>query len=222
MNKIRQIYVVGSQTNYANWMIGNVTDNMHNADVVVFTGGEDVSPELYSMEMHPQTHCSPARDAQEVKEFNKAFQLGKPCVGICRGAQLLCVMAGGQLIQHQSQTGFYHRVNTFNDRSIQVTSCHHQAQYPWMLGENDFRVLGWTVGQSAYHEGENKIEMVKGLVPGEIEIEDCHYPHIRALCIQGHPEMLYDQARWDWDNKKTIGYYRGLMEAFLTEFPNAK
>lgn len=222
MNKLRQIFVVGHQKDYANWMVGALTDDMHNADLVVFTGGEDVSPDLYSMGQHPTTQSNPERDAREVKAFNKAFQMGKPCVGICRGAQFLCVMAGGQLVQHQDGTGFLHRMNTFNERSIWVSSCHHQAQYPWMLADDDFRVLGWTVDQSKYHEGENKEEMVNGIIPGNIEVEDCHYPHIRALAIQSHPEMLYDRTNWDQDTKKTIQHYRGLLNAFLTDFPNAK
>lgn len=203
-------------------MGGAICEKMADADLVVFTGGEDVSPELYSAEQHPRTSCNPSRDKKEVDEFNKAFALRKPLVGICRGAQFLCVMAGGKLVQHQDCPKFLHRLNTFDERSILVTSCHHQAQHPWNLAEDDFRVLGWTFGQSPYHEGENKEEMVMGSSPDNMEVEDCHYPHIRALCIQSHPEMMYLRPGWDKDVAQSMGYYQELLSSFLNDFPNAK
>ncbi len=218
----RKIYVVGGDSLYACWMEGVNCDKMDEADLVVFTGGEDVSPELYSAEMHPRTSCNPSRDKKEVDEFNRAFALKKPMVGICRGAQFLCVMAGGELVQHQDNPKFLHRLNTFDERAILVTSTHHQAQYPWKLHENDFRVLGWTIGISPFHEGENREELVNGVSPSNIEVEDCHYPHIRALGIQSHPEMLFLRPGWDKDTEQTIKYYQELLNAFLNDFPNAK
>lgn len=219
---MRKIYVVGGQKNYACWMEGNVVDKMEDANLVVFTGGEDVSPELYAHDPHPTTHCNPARDAFEVGEWRKAMDLKKPMVGICRGAQFLCVMAGGKLIQHQPSDQFLHRINTFDERSIQVTSCHHQAQFPWDLADDDYRVLGWTVGMHPFHEGEQRKEMVIGRVPNNIEVEDCHYPHIRALCIQSHPEMHYLRPNWDNHVFQSITHYRELLTTFIEDFPNSK
>lgn len=84
MNK-RKIYVVGNATNYANWMQAELVEDMKNADLVLFTGGEDVSPSLYNSPKHHTTSCSPMRDEYEVKEYKKAKDLGLPCIGICRG-----------------------------------------------------------------------------------------------------------------------------------------
>ncbi len=222
MNKDRKIHVVGGAKSYACWMEGTTVNDMKDADLVVFSGGEDVTPELYAHEKHPATQCNPVRDADEVIAWRKAMDMKKPMVGICRGAQFLCVMAGGKLIQHQTNEQFMHRVNTFNEKSIQVTSCHHQAQYPWDLAEDDYRILGWTVGMHPYHEGENRKEMVIGKVPNSIEVEDCHYPHIRALCIQSHPEMMYARPSLDALAYNSIQHYRELLTLHLTEFPNAK
>lgn len=214
--------MVGGQKSYACWMEGNVVDKMKDADFVVFTGGEDVSPSLYSHDPHPATNTNPERDLYEEKQFQKALELKKPMVGICRGAQFLCVMAGGKLVQHQPSDQFLHRINTFDEKSIQVTSCHHQAQFPWDLADDDYRILGWTVGMLPYHEGEKRKEMVIGRVPNNIEVEDCHYPHIRGLCIQSHPEMHYMRPNWDAHVFQSITHYRELLTTFLEDFPNSK
>ncbi len=219
--KPRKIYIVGGGIGYANWMQGNVVDHMKDADLVVFTGGEDVSPDLYSEGAHPATSNNPERDEYEIEVWREALKMKKPMVGICRGAQFLCVMAGGKLIQHQSSDAFLHRINTFDEKSIEVTSTHHQAQYPWGLADDDYRVLGWTVGMHAFHQGEKCKEMVIGKVPNNIEVEDCHYPHIRALCIQSHPEMLYNNLNRDPNSIKTITHYRDLLTHFIEDFPSS-
>ncbi len=72
----------------------------------------------------------------------------------------------------------------------------------------------------SHHEGEKMEEMVIGKVPNNIEVEDCHYPHISALCIQSHPEMLYNRPSMDALAYNTIEYYRNLLDLHLTEFPN--
>lgn len=221
MSSLRDIYIVGGDKDYACWMEGTVIDNMENADIVVFTGGEDVSPELYGEEPHPMTFNDPHRDRKEVAEWRKAMEMKIPMVGICRGAQFLCVMAGGKLVQHQENPRSMHMMETYDGHQILVTSTHHQAQYPWGLGEDDFRVLGWTSELSSYHEGENKRELVHGVVKGNIEVEVCHYPHIRALGIQPHPEIQYLRGSWTKDTVKTINYFRSMLDMFLTEFPNA-
>lgn len=222
MTKARQIYVVGGHRTYSSWMEGTCTNDMKFADLVCFTGGEDIGPSLYGHDPHPRTSFNPARDTEELAEFRKAMDLKKPLIGICRGAQFLCAMAGGKLVQHQPNPSFIHRMNTFNEKSIHVSSAHHQAQFPWDLAEDDYRILGWTVNMLGFHEGEGQKEMVIGRVPNNIEVEDCHYPHIRALCIQSHPEILYNRPSMDDLAFETIEYYRGLLDLHLTAFPNAK
>ena len=218
----RNIYVVGQDKHYCCWMEGTLVDKMEDANLVVFTGGADVSPEMYGEEKHPRTNCTATRDVDEVIMFRKAMELKIPMVGICRGAQLLCVMAGGKLVQHQDNPKFYHKMKTYDDQDIIVTSTHHQAQYPWGLAEDDFRVLGWTTKISKFHENAEQKEMVDGIVPGDIEVEVCHYPHIRGLGIQSHPETQYQRAAWENWTGGSLKWHRALLTMFLEEFPNAK
>ncbi len=193
--KQRRIYIVGGDIQSANWMMPTAIEtDMSKSDLVVFSGGEDVSPHLYGKKAHPSTLSNPRRDKFEKEEFDKALALNKPMLGICRGAQFLCVMAGGILIQHQHNPDHFHPMRTKENTQIRVTSSHHQAQFPWYLDRKDFKMLGWTYTQSLYHYGEGKDEMIIGVIDGDdgkydrVELEEVYYAKINALGLQHHPE----------------------------------
>ncbi len=67
--------------------------------LVCFTGGSDVSPELYG-HRNLESGCNKARDEKEVLIFEMAKKHGIPMTGICRGSQFLNVMCGGTMVQH--------------------------------------------------------------------------------------------------------------------------
>lgn len=81
------VYVVGGNTNYVNWfpMPISITHKLKEADLVVFTGGEDVDPSMYDHPTGSWTRSNIKRDLAEKKEFEKAKELGIPMLGICRG-----------------------------------------------------------------------------------------------------------------------------------------
>jgi putative glutamine amidotransferase len=66
-------------------MGGSIVDKLEDADLVVFTGGEDVSPRYYQDTKHPTTSCNPERDSYEIKKAYQAIELGKKLIGVCRG-----------------------------------------------------------------------------------------------------------------------------------------
>jgi gamma-glutamyl-gamma-aminobutyrate hydrolase PuuD len=217
----RTIYVVGGWNHYANWMEGLIVDEMWKADIVVFTGGEDVCPELYDEPRNPLTSCNRDRDLKEMDAYREAKKRGQAMVGICRGAQFLCVMAGGKLVQHQDNPHGTHYMDTFDGEKVYVTSTHHQAQYPWKMAPNTFRVLAWTKGISDVHLGGKGEEMVKGKVEDDIEVEVCQYLAIRALGIQPHPEMMMSLYGKSQTYTKSIEYFQALLNKFMREYPRA-
>ena len=80
------IFVVGGATNYANFIEGaQLVDNLEKADVVLFTGGEDVDPSLYGCKKHSSTYSNINRDLEEKAIFEKIDPSKQVCVGICRG-----------------------------------------------------------------------------------------------------------------------------------------
>lgn len=82
---MKKIFVVGSALNYAGFILDSVlTSNMAEADIVLFTGGEDVNPDLYKTRPHPTTGFNKERDKAEVSVFRK-IKPTQLAIGICRG-----------------------------------------------------------------------------------------------------------------------------------------
>jgi putative glutamine amidotransferase len=69
-------------------------------DGFLFTGGQDVDPELYHESVHPLCgEICKQRDSIEKTVFNMAYREDIPVLGICRGIQLINVLMGGSLYQ---------------------------------------------------------------------------------------------------------------------------
>lgn len=189
-----KIFVVGGATHYANFIKGaSLVDKLEDADVVLFTGGEDVTPSFYGCEQHRYTSCNLARDIREKKVFDsvKPHQI---CLGICRGSQFLCVMNGGLLVQHCTNhaIGSTHGiVSTDNKYLFEITSTHHQMQYPFNLNKDDYELLFTSYERlSSKYEGQS-IDCDPICRYGEPEIVLYHKKDLpKCLAVQGHPEMI--------------------------------
>jgi putative glutamine amidotransferase len=70
-------------------------------DGVLVTGGADLDPATYDEEPHEQTDAAPRdRDDFELLLVRAAAERDLPCLGICRGMQVVNVAYGGALEQH--------------------------------------------------------------------------------------------------------------------------
>ena len=185
-------------------MQGVLVDDMREADLVVFTGGEDVDPRMYKTPRHPKTYCNLRRDMLENAEMVKAERLGKHMIGICRGMQLMCVYNGGMLIQHQDNPGT-HMVETFDGKRFLMSSLHHQAAYPFDLPEDDWRPIAWTKDLLRMHEDWNEHELNP-----PIELEAIWFPKTKCFGIQGHPEMMDSSS-------SGVLYFQNLLNLFLQD-----
>lgn len=168
---------------------------------VVFTGGADVHPSFYNQSPCALTAPCPWRDEHEIAIFKQARDLELPLFGICRGAQLMCVMAGGTLCQHLTNHGFSdHVVETHDGQTKMLNSYHHQM----MLPPEGAEVLAWAAPKlSRFYLGDGGDE-----IQVEREIEVCHFPNINALAVQYHPE-LHNEHEEGWS------YYQELIDEFL-------
>src|SRR5438067_2150266 len=71
-------------------------------DGLVIWGGADISPSIYGEPVGPRTgagHEPSFRDRTEMAAVDAAIKVGIPLIGVCRGAQLMCAMSGGKLVQ---------------------------------------------------------------------------------------------------------------------------
>jgi GMP synthase-like glutamine amidotransferase len=196
--------------------IRDLEDDPDNIALVVFTGGSDVSPSLYGRPAHPYTSSNKARDMEESEVFRIAKENNIPMAGICRGAQFLCVMGGGRLVQHlDGHNGGNHGVYaTYPDggvREISVTSSHHQMQYPFDMPQENYAVLAWGTESRATSyafERTNIVEQSRASMDLASEPDVIFYPHIQALGAQYHPEWMSE----DTDGFK---YFTELVNHYL-------
>lgn len=156
---------------------------MADADFVVFTGGADINPALYGEKSHHTVYFNQARDDHEVAEYIRATSLGKALLGICRGAQLLNVMAGGALYQDISHPS-YHEIVTDSGERFMSNSVHHQ-----MLRVAEGAIIkAWAENLSPNHfYMDGDLEAFNVYVEKEPEV--VIYPHYRMVLVQGHPEF---------------------------------
>jgi len=211
----KKIYIVGGYYDYINWMDANPCETIEEADALIFCGGEDINPPLYKKKKHPTTYCNLHRDMEEVKIFKEARKLNKPIIGVCRGAQLLCVLAGGYLVQNQENKSFLHKMKTFDGEEIIVSSTHHQGALIRDLPSTNYKVLGWTENHCSYHEGESyDDELIIGKDVDQREMECVFYPKMNSLGFQPHFEMIYRDYEHP-EVKKSINWARKILNDFL-------
>ena len=67
-------------------------------DGLIAGGGDDISAQLYGGEIVADVRLDPDRDALEIGLMRRMLPGRIPVLGICRGAQMLNVAAGGNLI----------------------------------------------------------------------------------------------------------------------------
>ena len=140
----KKIYVVGDAEHYGSFINNSeLVSRLEDAQYVLFTGGEDVTPSLYGEKAHPSTYSNLERDIKEKEIFDKMTP-SQIAIGVCRGAQFLCVMNGGKLIQdvrHHAIYGTHPIIDSATENVYEITSTHHQMQYPYKLPTNCYKIL---------------------------------------------------------------------------------
>lgn len=173
---MRKVLIVNPNYQYLNMFRGRgweIVDSIFDADLVQFTGGADVTPEIYG-EPNSASYNDLGRDLEEAGVFALALRMDIPMAGICRGGQFLNVMSGGKMHQDVSGHAVHngHFAYTEDGRKIKVSSTHHQIID---LGPHPNAVLlMW---------GEEKV------FPDVPQVEAVYYPNTNCLCFQPHPEF---------------------------------
>lgn len=177
------------------------------ADGLILTGGIDVDPELYGAEPHPMLGLVDGpRDRFESALYRAARARKLPVLGVCRGHQLINVVAGGSLHQHLPALGgtLQHEqleiggapshgvrleptgavAQAFGADSVRTNSYHHQAVD--RLGEG-LRAVGWS--------RDGVVEAVQNTSGSFV------------LGVQWHPEMSFQS------HPEHIAPFRAFMAA---------
>ena len=166
-----------------------ITNEIAGADLILFTGGEDVDPYLYGEEPHPTTWSAPYRDRICIKHFEYATLNNVPMAGICRGSQFLTVANGHKLWQNVNNHTRNHDAVDFNGNIIHVSSTHHQMMRPTGEEGIDYLLL-MTASESTVKESCDESLGVGSPEFEKPDVECVLYPQTRSLAFQPHPEFF--------------------------------
>jgi len=180
-------------------------------DALVVWGGEDISPTIYGDKVSAANGADARlshRDIVEKAAVEECIKRDIPIIGVCRGAQLVCALAGGRLIQHVENHGRRHLLSTFDGRDDIVTSSvHHQMMYPFDV---DHEMIAWAQkprSRGCYIIGDDTSDP---RMEDKVEPEIVWFPKIKALAIQGHPEFHSDP-----ENDPFVQYCMQLVHKFI-------
>ena len=160
-------------------------------DGVLFTGGQDVSPQLYGEEK--RAVCGEICDARDIFEQNLlhlALEQDKPSFGICRGLQFFNVCLGGTLYQDlpaEHPSGVVH-TSTPTNRATHMARILPDTPLHSLLEISDLRV------NSYHHQGiKDLAPSLREMVRSEDDvIEAVYLPDKRfAWAVQWHPERSF-------------------------------
>jgi gamma-glutamyl-gamma-aminobutyrate hydrolase PuuD len=215
---IKKVYIVG--TDYSvretfrerpDW---EIVDAIENCNFICLTGGADINPALYGQAPHKTTRWYEGRDAYEVEAYRTARRLGKKVLGICRGAQLMNALEGGDMYQHVNHHHGHHKIHDLRTNEYKtINSIHHQMMIPAENAE----VVAVASGQS--DQRELMVEGVDGnpVVRAELGVHDDPEVLIFYDCdtggkyhfglgFQGHPE---------YGHPETTAYFFELIERYF-------
>jgi putative glutamine amidotransferase len=161
-------------------------------DGLVFSGGNDMSPETYGARPDPATNgTNPARDRGELALLTAAIERDLPVLAICRGVEVLNVARGGDLVQHLPDVLGHeeHRavVGEFSEHDVRVDPASRLPEARGPVKSHHHQGLG------RLGEGLREVAWAEdGIVEG---VEDPEKPFL--LGVLWHPEAGEDQRLFD-------------------------
>lgn len=193
-----------NQLNQEEW-----TELVPRLDGILFTGGGDIDPELFSGALHPRVDgVDEERDSLELPLLRYAVEQRIPFLGICRGCQVVNVALGGTLHTHlpdQIETDIRHDCYPDIPRNhiAHPVRVEADSQIAKIFGATELQV------NSLHHQGLEKLALALKPVAYAPDglIEAVELPgHPFAYAVQWHPECLTDQ-------QPTRNLFRAFVEA---------
>ena len=158
----------------------------------LFTGGHDVSTELYHENPVPgMVDSCRTRDDMELKVLDIAVKQDKAVLGICRGIQFINAALGGSLYQDlpsQRPSAVEHHMTAPYDRTAHRVKISKDSPLYKILGKEE-------LGVNSYHHQAVKAlsPLLREMAVSEDElIEAVYMPGKKYIvALQWHPEFSY-------------------------------
>lgn len=156
-------------------------------DGLIVGGGDDIDPKRYGGEVSERGEFDPERDQLEIHWIEWALQKQIPILGICRGAQLINVVLGGNLYADISSL----RKRTYNRPGLLPTKqvfVDHQSHLHTLLGRSKLRV------NSLHHQAVNQVGQQLRVAGRDLDYFIQAFESVDQQAIYGvqwHPEYLF-------------------------------
>lgn len=176
-------------------------------DGFLFTGGHDVSPELYGEEEIMECgECSIDRDYMEKVLLEEVLKRDKPVFGICRGIQFINAALGGSLYQDiplQHPSDVEHHQSPPYDMPIHKVDIVENSPLYSLIGKDKIDV------NSYHHQGIKKLsyKLLPMAYAEDGLVEAVYMPDKKFVwAVQWHPEFSFNISE---DSRK-------IFKAFVT------
>jgi putative glutamine amidotransferase len=174
-------------------------------DGLIFVGGGDIDPTYFGGASHPTVYgIDLERDEFELALARHCFDDPTPVLGICRGAQVLTVASGGDLIiDIPSEVGEALKHAGHPVRPRHLVKIEEDSQLAQIVGAANISVT------SSHHQAAREVPAgwrLAATAPDDV-IEAIEYEaHPWMIAVQWHPEM-------DPDDRHHQLIFEALVEA---------
>ncbi|MDP3058642.1 MAG: gamma-glutamyl-gamma-aminobutyrate hydrolase family protein [bacterium] len=185
----------------------DIEQHLDRIDALLVCGGPDMDPSYFGEEPHPKLgSISPMMDVYENCIIKLALHRNMPILGICRGVQVVNIVAGGTLMQDIATSApcetLKHQQEAPRSSKSHSVEVRANTKFAKIFPASNMRV------NSFHHQAVNVVApgfVVSAVAPdGIIEaIESTR--HSFVIGVQWHPECMWDQSE----------NYDGLFEAFI-------
>lgn len=158
--------------------IDNYKKLINLCDGVIITGGYDINPYLYNQDNINSQYVDQENDLLDLNILNYCDKNGLPCLGICRGLQIINVFYNGTLFQDINKI-HHNNLNAellINNNKYKINSYHHQGIDK--LGDNLIS-LGKSEGLIEYIKHNNK-----PIIGVQFHIEKEDYPINKIIFLE--------------------------------------
>ena len=188
-------------------------DKPNEVDMIVFSGGPDVHPSFYNgIDHHGFCYTDIKRDRFERSVFEHCELHGIKITGICRGLQLINVMAGGFMFQHVNHHAMYYMHEVyfpFSGEMVPTNSYHHQ-----LVGLPTSAIpTAWAKPRRSSIHIWPKGQITR--IIRQEEVEAAIFPKFRAMGVQYHPEMM---DRRSFGRAHYEAMFNDFLELSMTKF----
>lgn len=165
---------------------------MNMCDGILFTGGQDVSPNIYHEDaLEGIVSCCRQRDVMELIVLKQAIKEDKPVLGICRGIQFINSALGGTLYQDlmlQHPSNINHHQSPPYDEPVHKVSIVENTPLNDCLGKNEILV------NSYHHQAIKELspKLKEMAISSDGLVEAVYMPESKFLwAVQWHPEFSF-------------------------------